>query len=247
MKRSRLREFKTESLRWPGEVARQDSTGRSRQKSAYKAARAAGLLYARSNFRPASTANQHKHQLTISHPTAPQDGRHFAGMTVLHGVPMVASSPVQYDDHSTLSAGTPGQQPASGNPNTGAGRMLELQTASQQQQQQQQQEEEAAGGHYGEPHSPASVDIHGYQPPWKNLLEYAHQHQQQQAPGSGPAEARLNPASPRYQQLMGQVSVFITPNPYRASDRILACDIPPARTLISDWKVAFCGTERCGE
>lgn len=97
--------------------------------------------------------------------------------------------------------------------------MLELQSTGQLMQQQQsgpdadssplmadQQQSNRPGGHFGpasvhspaNPQQPQPVDIHAYQPPWKNLIEYANH-------GATPPD-RLNTASPRYQQLIGQVS-----------------------------------------
>ena len=121
----------------------------------------------------------------------------MAGLSLMRGVPMVASSPIQYDDHSTVSStagALGGQQQASGGPV--GGQIGEL---------------AALGGERpAAVHSPVAqqLDIHAYQPPWKSLLEYAHhqQQQQQQPRGATPPDRTLNPTSPRYQQLMGQVS-----------------------------------------
>lgn len=127
---------------------------------------------------------------------------------------MVASSPIQYDDHSTISS-TPGAQQQQSQSVGGQPMQLELQArenetspnslsgADPHQQQQQQRQQ-----HYVQPcsvHSPGTqpVDIHAYQPPWKNLIDYANQQQ----PGATPPD-RLNAASPRYQQLMSQVGTM---------------------------------------
>lgn len=144
---------------------------------------------------------------------------------------MVASSPIQYDDHSTVSstAGPTQQQQQQSQSST---TMLELQSSGAVMQQPlshdadssplmaspQQQQSNRSGGHFAPTsvHSPNNpqqqqqpqpqsqpqsqpVDIHAYQPPWKNLIEYANH-------GATPPE-RLNTTSPRYQQLIGQVSL----------------------------------------
>lgn len=123
---------------------------------------------------------------------------------------MVASSPIQYDDHSTVSstAGNAQQQQQTSQVNS-ALQMLELQPAPDHSAgpPTEASPQRLSGQHYNSAslanvHSPNQmqpVDIHAYQPPWKNLIEYAHHSQQ-------PNQDRLNAQSPRYQRLINQVS-----------------------------------------
>lgn len=152
-----------------------------------------------------------------------QDGRHLAGLTLMRGVPLVATSPVSYVDE--LSSGQQILELGKGGPIGAADD--ESPNADQNRHQQQQQQQYTIQSVQGSA-SPQQADIHAYQPPWKNLIDYAHQHpsmgapnQQQQPQPTGPANAtsanttaanqsqqpdRLNTTSPRYQQLIGQVS-----------------------------------------
>lgn len=119
---------------------------------------------------------------------------------------MVASSPVHYqDDHSSGATSTPLSSTVGvgGGGNGGGGGPADPESP-QQIQQQQQRQPAAAPTVQSPPHSNQPLDIHAYQPPWKGLVEYA-----QQAPESAAQQPdRLNAASPRYQQLIGQVSSY---------------------------------------
>jgi hypothetical protein len=134
---------------------------------------------------------------------------------------MVAASPIHYqDDQSSGAANTPlSGGGGGGGPGPGPGGGAGAGSASggsvpdpdsPQQQQQQQQTQQQSRPAAATVHSPQTtqsnqpVDIHAYQPPWKGLLEYA-----QQAPGTPQQPDRLNSSSPRYQQLIGQVSVGV--------------------------------------
>lgn len=127
----------------------------------------------------------------------------------MRGVPMVATSPIQYDDHSTVSSA-----PSANNQQQAGGPPLELQQPAGAPLQQaeptaaspQQRHYQPAANSVQSPAGQAS-DILAYQPPWKNLIEYAHQQQQQSA--AAPPD-RMSTASPRYQQLIGQVSIAPT-------------------------------------
>lgn len=127
----------------------------------------------------------------------------------MRGMPMVATSPVQYEDHSTVSS-TPGP----GAPPGGVA-CAEPSSPERQQYQQQPAQQHQQAPSVQSPTQQQPVDIHAYQPPWKNLIDYAQQQQQQSqqpAPtvttaGAGPQSDRLNAASPRYQRLMSQVSL----------------------------------------
>jgi len=125
---------------------------------------------------------------------------------------MVASSPIQYK-------GTP----ADAEPNLAAQTVSQEQESGQAQQQQQQQSSANSPTLQQQQsvQSPDSAaDIHAYQPPWKTLVEYAaHQRNQLATTDTSPAhqQHRTSPnqasrqvdvSSPRYQQLIGQVSVF---------------------------------------
>lgn len=126
-------------------------------------------------------------------------------MTVLHGVQLVAASPIQYqEDQSTVSPGSGANQALETlQPTLSSPTVVGSNGTSVSQQRD-----------YHSPLAPAQAsqaEIQAYQPPWKNLIDYAQAHQagqqQQQPTDQSPSERSLNAASPRYQQLMGQVSV----------------------------------------
>lgn len=133
-------------------------------------------------------------------------------MTVLHGVQLVASSPIQYQEEQLASSPEGGQlqnqvtatkpTSASANPapanSANSAPSNNLEPLSILASPKQRPPAEAQQLDY-QPIPPAA-EIHAYQPPWKSLIEYAHS----QPPGQA---ERLNPASPRYQQLIGQVSL----------------------------------------
>lgn len=155
--------------------------------------------------------------------TTLQDGRHLTSL--MRGVHLVASSPIQYDDHSTVSSlPSQQQQQSSSAPNGGAqvAAMLELQAPVSPSQ---QSGLSAPGGHALAPgapfapvHSPGGpVEIHAYQPPWKNLIEYASGAvpANPNTASQPPSDVRpVSAASPRYQQLMSQVSVQCSANEF---------------------------------
>lgn len=123
---------------------------------------------------------------------------------------MVASSPIHYqDDHSSATNTPPGNSNDPSSPQTlprqqqSATPVQSPQLIQQQQQRQQQQATLTTTGNTHSSHHQA-IDIHAYQPPWKSLADYAAQ-QTQTTATPGQLE-RVNTASPRYQQLIGQVS-----------------------------------------
>lgn len=158
----------------------------------------------------------------------------------MRGVPLVASSPVQYSQHSDSlgvggAAGDPQQDTP---PHQSAGDS----SPSQQQQAHSMEHSPAAAGQQSrrapQYAAPQALDIHAYAPPWKSLAEYASsagvvgagtganeppqtsslasnqpviEPAASNGGGGGGAEQRaLNAASPRYQQLMSQVSTTTT-------------------------------------
>lgn len=121
----------------------------------------------------------------------------MAGLALMRGVPLVAASPIHYDDHSSVSSQLGGPQAP---PADGLADPTRSPRAGPELQQQQQ-----------------PLEVHAYQPNWKTLIDYAHQHRHQANPHPHPhphpsagqqttPPDRLNAASPRYQQLIGQVS-----------------------------------------
>lgn len=132
--------------------------------------------------------------------------------SLMRGVHLVASSPIQYDDHSVSSAagGLPAQQLQQRS--SSAGQVPNMHELHGPTSPQQQQQAHLAGAHQGQPfplaglESPSAgqqADIQAYQPPWKSLIEYA----AGSSALAGHGDTRqVNAASPRYQQLMGQVS-----------------------------------------
>lgn len=135
-------------------------------------------------------------------------------MTLMRGVPMVAASPIQYAEQDSVGVGG-GQHPDTAQA-----------AASLQQQQQSVHSPPRVGSAAG---TPPQADIHAYQPPWKNLIDYAAQTGPTGGQATSPHEAtplsvlpgspaagataveanqsaHIDASSPRYQQLMGQVS-----------------------------------------
>lgn len=145
---------------------------------------------------------------------------------------MVATSPIQYDDHSTVSSTPSANQQQQANSSltasvldtmqaTGGPPMQRPEGAPQspldQQQQQRHHYQQAQSNSVQSPVAQSATDILTYQPPWKNLIDYAHHHQQQQqqqqqqsASGLATPPDRISTASPRYQLLIGQVSSILS-------------------------------------
>lgn len=119
----------------------------------------------------------------------------------MQGVAMVAASPVEYDDHSTLVSPREQQSRLAPDAVRPASRAPDSPHFAPVQPQPQ-------------PQSAKPLDIQAYQPPWSSLADYAQQHyasQQQQQPRPDSAGAELGPPipdadSPRFQQIIGQVS-----------------------------------------
>lgn len=114
---------------------------------------------------------------------------------------MVASSPIQYQDEQSSGALT-----AANTPLGGLGSGSNDPTSPQQQQSGAVQSPQSAQTAPSVTSQQQSVEIHAYQPPWKGLAEYAQQQQAGQTGNSAAQQDRLNTSSPRYVQLIGQVS-----------------------------------------
>lgn len=149
---------------------------------------------------------------------------------------MVAASPIQYDDHSTVSstleANVNHQQQQQQNPHpvmlelrggaggaaAASGELVSGSSPLTGSDSRQQVQHFSPSSHHHQQHPPPQAngpaDIHAYQPPWENLIDYA----QQQAGSATPSDmagatGQLDPASPRYQQLISQVSFSLSLSP----------------------------------